>query len=258
MPARTVEGVIYDIPVEALPAYRGRRVIVRSRSPAGVVRACLSVPDAEVVCVQLDHLPGDVDALADWGDGVPVQLVMSDPGVEFPTLYRYARLVAKHPVRVVVPVRPGFSRAVKVAVALEMAVKLEVRQPGPAEIAELATVVEFYLHERSCTQPIEFFHGVLDALYHHRATTLWAIEDEDPDRIRHVDHDGVERGRDGRREPAGECAACEFRGICGGYFKWPRPEYDCDGIRTIFRMLATAAVELRRDVAAAIREERLS
>ncbi len=255
MPAETVDDVVYDIPIEALPAYRGRRVIVRSRSPAGVVSACLGVPDAEIVCVQLEHLPGDVDALADWGHGIPVQLVMSDPASEFPTLYRYARLIEKHPVRVAVAVRPGFSRAVKLATSLEMAVKLEVGQPGPAELAELAAVLEFYLHERSCTQPIEFFHGALRTLYHGHATTLWTIQDEDPARIRHIDHDGVETPRGGMHEQAGECAVCDFQGLCDGYFKWPRREYDCDGVKTIFQTLVTAALDLRRDVAAAIRDE---
>jgi hypothetical protein len=256
MPVETVADVIYDIPVEALPAYRGRRVIVRSRSPAGVVMACRRVPDAEVVCVHLDPLPGDVDSLAAWGAGIPVQLVMADPAVEFPTLYRYARLIDKHPVRVVMPARPGFSRAVKAATSLQMAVKLEVGQPAPGEIDELAAVLEFYLHERSCTQPVEFFHGVLRALYHGETTTLRSIQDEDPARIRHLDDDGVERpSRHARLVEHRECAACEFRGLCGGYFKWPCPGYACDGVKTLFRSLAMAAAGLRRDVAAAIREE---
>jgi hypothetical protein len=255
MAVEAVADVIHDIPVEALPAYRGRRVIVRSRSPAGVVMACRLVPDAEIVCVQLDQLPGDVDALAAWGAGIPVQLVMADPAVEFPTLYRYARLIDTHPIRVVMPARPGFSRAVKAATSLQMAVKLEVGQPAPHEIDELAAVLAFSLHERSCTQPVEFFHGVLRALYHGEATTLRSIQDEDPARIRHLDDDGAEwPSRPARLVEPGECAACEFRGICGGYFKWPRLDYACDGVKTLFRTLATAAGDLRRDVAAAIRE----
>jgi hypothetical protein len=253
MAVETAADVIYDIPVEALPAYRGRRVIVRSRSPAGIVMACRGVPEAEIVCVQLDPLPGDGDALAAWGAGIPVQLVMADPAVEFPTLYRYARLIDTHPLRVVMPARPGFSRAVKAATALQMAVKLEVGQPAPDEIDELAAVLEFSLHERSCTQPVEFFHGVLRALYHGEATTLRSIQDEDPARIRRLDDDGAERpSRPARLVESGECAACEFRGVCGGYFKWPRPDYACHGVKSLFRTLAAAAADLRHDVAAAV------
>jgi hypothetical protein len=123
---RLERRVVYDIPLEALPAYRGRRVIVRARSPARLVLLCRGVPDVEVVAVQLEGWPKHVDALADWGAGIPIQLTMLDPAVEFPALYRYVRLVDTHPVRVVMPVRHGFSRAVKLAISLEMAVKLDV------------------------------------------------------------------------------------------------------------------------------------
>jgi hypothetical protein len=73
--------VVYEIPLHALPDYRGRRVIVRSASPADVVLACRQVPDADVVCVQLDGLPSDVETLAGWGYGIPIQLTMPDPAV---------------------------------------------------------------------------------------------------------------------------------------------------------------------------------
>ena len=242
--------IVYDIPLDALPAYGGRNVMVRARSPADVVLGCRGVPDADVVCVQLEDLPTDLDPLAAWEYGLPIQVTMRDPAVEFPALYRYARLVDKHPVRIVMPVRQGFSRAVKLAISLEMAVKLDVGQPSPAAVNELATVLDFYLHASSCSQPIEFFHGALRALYRGNSTTLWEIQDEDPARVRRVDDDGIHWP--GRR-PAlvaetAECRTCEFWGVCGGYFKWPRRDYDCAGVKDLFRVLAAAASDLRSDV----------
>jgi hypothetical protein len=150
MPASSAERLVYDIAIERLPFHRGRKVIVRARSPAAVVSACRMTTDADVLCVQLQGLPVDVAALAEWGYAVPIEFTMSDPGAEFPALYRYARLVETHLVRVVVPVRPGFSRAVKLAASLHMAAKLDVGQPVPAEIDELAAVLDFYLHQPSC------------------------------------------------------------------------------------------------------------
>ena len=233
MLADPVDPVIYDIPVAAVPAYRGRRVIVR---------------------LPLDRLADEVDGLIPWGAGLPVQLLMRDPAAELSTLYRAAHLVETHAVRVVMPVRPGVRGAVKLATSLEMAVKLEVEQPSPAEIRELAAVLDHYLHARACAQPVEFFHGVLSALYQRRTTTLWAIQDEDPARMLRVEDDGVETPFPPVTLAADdECRTCAFSGVCGGYFKHPRRPYACDGVTTLFRTLAAAADDLRRDLAAADR-----
>jgi hypothetical protein len=59
----------------------------------------------------------------------------------------------------------------------------------------------------------------------------------------------------GRRklEPAAtgeksECDTCEFFDRCGGYFKWPNPDFDCEGVKGLFATLRTAAAELRTDL----------
>lgn len=49
--------------------------------------------------------------------------------------------------RVTVPVVPGFSKAVRLTVALQLAVKLEIGQPGRELIPELAEVLGLYLHQ---------------------------------------------------------------------------------------------------------------
>lgn len=265
MPGDEPGGPIYDIAVERLPFYAGRKVIVRARSATAVVVGCQLSRGTEVLGVQLQGLPSDVAVLTTWREGVPIELSLLDPATQFPSLYRFAGLVDTHPLRVLLPVWPGFSRAVKLAVALHVAVRLDVGQPDPSAVEELAAALEFYLYE-SCTQPIEFFHGALGALYHGGTTTLWDVLDENPALIRHVDDAGAEtlrRGAASRHAELGgfvprfrrallaeraECVTCEFWQTCGGYFKWPRRDYDCRDVKRLFRALAGAATELRQDV----------
>jgi hypothetical protein len=46
-----------------------------------------------------------------------------------------------------------------------------------------------------------------------------------------------------------ECRTCDFWGTCAGYFKWPRRDYECGGVKALFRTLRAAAADLRSDVA---------
>jgi sulfatase maturation enzyme AslB (radical SAM superfamily) len=50
----------------------------------------------------------------------------------------------------------------------------------------------------------------------------------------------------------GECSDCEFLAHCGGYFKWPRKDYRCSGVKTLFHTLRDAGEALRRDLDAFI------
>jgi hypothetical protein len=260
--------VVYNIPVHLVPAYRGRDVLVRSQDPTALVQALPDGDLEQLVGVQLLSLAADVDALADWGYGVPVDLVMRSPETEFPLLYRHARLLDKHPVRVSIPVCPALFKAVQVAAALRFTVKLEVGQPEPAAIEAMQSVLEFYLHHPSVAQPVEFFHTALRSFYDRHPVTLWDIQEEDPASIRYVTDDGRETiarrlaggsvsgdlgsfvaalQRELLAEP-GECCECEFFVHCGGYFKWPRKDYGCRGVKRVFRTLRDASEELRHDL----------
>jgi hypothetical protein len=241
---------------------------VRSQDPAALVHA---LPDGDLeklVGVQLLSLAADVDALANWGYSVPVDLVMLSPSTEFPLLYRHAKLLDKHPVRVSIPVLPEFFKAVKVASALRFTVKLEVEQPEPQAIEGLRSVLDFYLHHPSVSQPVEFFHASLMSLYNQNPVTLWDVQEEDPAYVRYVTDDGRETiarppigvrvtGELGRfvadfhqelLAERGECCECEFFAYCGGYFKWPRKDYNCSGAKTLFRTLRDASAALRYDL----------
>jgi hypothetical protein len=263
--------LIHNIPLHRLPNYRMGPLIVRADKPEALIAALMVEDPARVVAVQLLSLAADSEPLNAWATGLPVELVMMDPVAEFPLLYRHTNLLDQHPVRVVIPVRPGFINAVKVALALNFAVRLEPGQPEPALIEELAAVLEFYLHQPTVAQPIDYFQGTLLGFYHQDPAPLWAVLDEDPEWLRYVADDGAESlyGRlagvkitvtsdaglaswiDQVLAAGEECQACEFRQSCGGYFKWPRRDYDCAGVKRLFSALREAAEELRRDVEAA-------
>lgn len=106
------------------------------------------------------------------------------------------------------------------------------------------------------------------AFYHHQPVTLWDIQEDDPASVRYVTDDGKETMA---RPPVGvrvsgalgsfvadlqqallaerdECHACEFFAHCGGYFKWPRQDYGCSGVKTLFRTLQDASAALRHDL----------
>ena len=220
--------------------------------------------------MQLLSLLADVDPLAAWGYAIPVELVMQDPVTEFALLYRHARLLNKHPVRVSIPAVPGLYQAVKVASALQFAVKLELGQPVPAAIEEMRAVLDFYLHHNSVSQPIEFFHSALRSFYDQVPITLWELQEDDPVYLRYVTDGGAETvarrlaSANMTGDPCtfvanlqaalmteeGECCSCEFFENCGGYFKWPEKDYSCAGIKHLFRTLKDGADEIRRDLMA--------
>src|SRR5262245_56079815 len=169
--------VVYNIPVHLVHTYRGREVLVRTQAPAALVQA---LPDGaldKLVAVQLLSLATDVDTLANWGYGVPLELVMLSPNPEFPFFSSHANLLNKHPVRVSIPVLSDLFKAVKVASALRFTIKLEMGQPEPNAIEGLRSVLDFYLHHPSVSQPVEFFHTSLMSLYNQNPVTLWDVQE---------------------------------------------------------------------------------
>jgi hypothetical protein len=260
--------VVYNIPACQIGAYQGHPLIARSSDPSEWIR-CLS-DDAldHVVYLQLLSISADLDPLMHWGEGVPLELVVQDPTAEFPLLYDCTNLLDRHPVRVSIPLTPGFGQAVKLAVSLQFGVQLRVTQPDSLPVDELRNILHFYLHHSTASQPIDFFHSLFFAFHDEEPMTLWEIQEEDPACFRFVDDQGREHlpGRLARmdfagdkalfieefkkvvRAPESECSDCAFFQNCAGYFKWPNPHYRCDGIKSLLRMLRDAASELRSDL----------
>jgi hypothetical protein len=269
-------SVVYNIPVAMIESYRGRPVVVRSQDPADFPK-CLMNDDLEnLAYIQLLSPKTGLDALFQWGPSIPVDLVMLNPERGFPRLYEYSQLLPRHPVRVSIPVIPGFGKSVKLAVSLSFAIKLEVGQPDPALEKELSQVLNLYLHQPTVSQPIEPFHSILFAFYHDEPATLWAVQEEDPSCCRYITDQGEETiakrfaGEDLGEDVGsfvevfeselliekGECSYCEFLEYCCGYFKWPQKEFSCEGVKAIFRTLKDAAEELQKDHAAYLETRR--
>lgn len=265
-----MDSVVYNIPVSMIGAYRGRRLIVRSHHPAEIVGA-LSAEDLESVSyLQVLSVRSEPERLTCWGQGIPVDLVIQDPEVDLPLLYQCTPLLDRHAVRVTIPVVPGFNRVVKLAVSLDFAVKLEVSQPDPSLVDELSRVADSYLHQATVAQPVEYFHSLFLAFYRGDPVTLWSIQEEDPLQVRYITDEGretlsrrfaesdlkgdvttfVTRFEEALLAEKAECCGCEYLAHCSGYFKCPDREYRCDGVKTLFRTLKSAAEELRGDLAA--------
>jgi len=257
-----MNSVIYNIPVNLVPNYRGRQIVVRALDPNKVIAA---LPDSDREGLQFVQLlsaeidPDKLDTLTRWGQDVPLDILVTDPVLEFPHLYNFSKLLDSHPVRISISVKPGFIKAVKLAAALNFAIKLVVSQPDAALIKEISEVLDMYLHRSSISQPIEYFHSIFLSSYREEPASLWMIQEDDPDHFRFVSDGGEEKltPRFAGHDPASiipsngssECATCEFKTKCGGYFKWPDPHYSCDGVKSLFATIDEAAEELTENVA---------
>ncbi|MEA3273940.1 MAG: hypothetical protein U9Q81_01290 [Pseudomonadota bacterium] len=265
-----VSPIVYHVPLSQLPAYRGRSLIVRSARPRELVARLVPEDLANLAYVQLCSLPRDINGLIHWAEDLAIELLLDDPAEDFPRLYHYAKLLDNHPVRVALPVTMGFEKAAKLASSLQFAVRLQIGQPAAELLDPLARLLDDYLHGPTVAQPIEYFHSLLLSFCHEEPISLWVVQEEDPALVRYVDERGEERlpGKlakaDIGSDPAGfverwvntllvegaDCSECPFFEPCRGYFKWPRRDYDCAGVKTLFRTLQQAADELWCDLAA--------
>lgn len=264
-----MHDITYNIPLSRLDEFRDSRIIVRLTDPATIPEIRKADP-LLVSYVQLMADVFDITSVGRWPFEIPVDIVLTDPENEYPKLYEYSRVFSEVPVRVTIPVKPGFQKAVKLAASLGLAIKLDPNQPEPDLADALQAVLDSYLHHAGVSQPIEYLHSILLAFYHNTPASLWTIQEEDPAVYRYVHDSGVEALSP--RFPAGavsgelgtfldrfqadlldhgaECSRCEYFPVCGGYFKWPNAAYRCDGVQRIFRTLRDAAGELRQDAVA--------
>jgi len=261
------QSIVYNIPATMVGAFR-RDIVVRFFDPLETLQKLTQYDLKRLAYLQILGTGGDIDSLMRLEHSVPVDLVVQHPELDLPLLYRYSPLIAERPVRVSVRVAAGFSKVVKLALSLNFAVKLEVTQPEPALIEELLQIANLYLHQTTVSQPVEFIHSIFWSFYNRNPVTLWAIQEEDPARFRYITDLGVEtlsRRLAGVESKYGvasfirefaeellsekqECCDCAFFENCAGYFKWPRREYRCDGVKALFQTLRAAAEELRADI----------
>ncbi|MFY9984796.1 MAG: hypothetical protein WAK31_08555 [Chthoniobacterales bacterium] len=243
--------------------------IVRSRAE---LSQWLSNAPASLQWIQVEELLSDQDAwipAAQSTSNVPLDVLITDPGSQFSDLYRLVDVFAVRDVRVSMPASPGFLRAVKVAIALRLPVRLLPGQPSPEVLIELTEAVTFYLRDPMVEAPVEFFHSVLAAMCGTGDGSLWMILEEDPALFLRR---GVGVGFElpgGFSSPSSdlssttfveawfrrlleqdaECVTCPFQEICQGYFKWPDPAYDCGGVKQLFFAIKAAADEMGHELA---------
>ncbi len=96
------------------------------------------LPGAEGL--QVEGLIGDPEVWALAAQGtvpIPLDVVLDDPASEFSALYRLVDVRIVRPVRVTIPVRPGFFKALCLAASLQLPVRLLPGQPSAELLAEL-------------------------------------------------------------------------------------------------------------------------
>ena len=238
-------------------------IISARRSPAACCSATLL---QQALFVQIDVVAGCGSDLGWAMSARGIDLRLADP-LQANELYRYAWLVGRLPVRVSVPGTSGVPSAVRVSVALGMAVKLEFPPDAAADWDDLADVLDLYLHGRFVAQPVEPFHSLLQATFHHRPENLWRVQDEDPEHVRYLsaqsqpivagrfernprvclDERFVARWRATASRPGLACCGCSFEERCRGYFQWPDPSSSC-AARPLLARIAQAADQLADDL----------
>ena len=221
---------------------------------------CLRVPNPNAESIQVQGLIGDPEVwalAAQGGMQIPLDVILSDPALEFSSLYRLVDVRLVREVRVSIPTRPGFLKALRLAASLQLPVRLLPGQPCPQSLVELNEAAYFYLRDPMVEAPVEFFHSVFSAFRGMEEGTLWTFLEQDPAFFCHVDPAGqalhepdfVEAHLSDLLKTGAECATCRWQPICAGYFKWPDPAYDCEGVKALFATLESAALEITNDLA---------
>jgi hypothetical protein len=244
-------------------------VIVRNR--AEFLR-WLRDPPHGLRWLQVEGMLGDSEAWAEAAHNdshIPLDVVLSDPASEFSDLYRLVDACAAREVRVTVPAAPGLAKAVRLAAALRLPVRVLPAQPAAEVLEELRDALDFYLHEPMVETPVEFFHSLLATMSGGDAGSLWMILEEDPEAFQLFDANGRARlPRAGNSGPVtmacegfvethlnsliaqgAECVTCPWQLQCRGYFKWPNPLYSCEGVKRLFSSIQMAGNEIRKELA---------
>jgi hypothetical protein len=258
----------YSIPASLVDSFPDHYLIIRSPDLSELV-GCLSKVSRDRVCyVELTSLEGDPDIFLEIDAPLAFNLVLDGTPLKFSSLYKFTgRPQEKHPIRVTVPASPGFGKAVKLAVSLGFPVKIEATQPSPDLIKELMAILDYYLHNTTVSQPIEFFHSMLISFFRSDPVTIWQVQEEDPQIYQYITdngktvlsrrlqtieiHDTDSNYLDNLKSELlleqGECSTCPYFSRCLGYFKLPDRQFKCHDIRRLLGVIEEAASTLVSD-----------
>jgi hypothetical protein len=232
-------------------------VIVKSREEFS---HWLNHPHPDLVGIQVEDLINDPEvwALAAQGQrDTPLDVILKDPAGEFSALYRLADVRLVRPVRVTIPALPGLRKALRLAASLQLPVRVLPGQPDADSLLELTAAADFYLRDPMVDAPIEPFHSVFAGLRGMTEGDLWEFLDQDPALFSKPDEAGqppqapdfVKNHFADLLRMGIQCSTCLWQDLCAGYFKWPDPAYDCDGVKSLFNLLESAAREITHDLA---------
>ena len=258
------QGPVLNVPVGWADAHPAGPLIVRVTGPCDVSKTH-GLPLDRVVWIEMPLALVE----APWPMGAPLDVVLEDPAREAAGLYALDRVRRDHPVRVTIPGRPGIARSARIAMALELPVRLLTPQPASDVLAELGEVLETYLHDSRATAPVEFLQSALAWSLFGDAPSPWAALEIDPDWYPRLGAGGApgdetwpprEAGFVARRftrlvEAGGACATCRAREWCRGFFKWPDPAYECEGVWRLLARIEESAASISQDLAEAKRFE---
>src|SRR5262245_46332919 len=140
-----------DLPISILPSALAETqgdepfaVIVRSREE---LCRWLSNPHPGLRWLQVEGMLEDQDAwteAAHSDSNIPLDVVLSDPASEFSLLYRLVDACAVRSIRVTMPAAPGLTKAIRLAAALRLPVRVLPGQPSDAALDELHDGLRFY------------------------------------------------------------------------------------------------------------------
>lgn len=248
---------VLNVPAGSVSPHPAGPVVVRVSDPSDISRIGAAPLDRLVwleVPLRLIEAP--------WPPGAPLDILVEDPKREAAGLYALVQLRRDRGVRVTIPGRPGIARCARIAMALQLPVRLMTLQPSPEVLAELDEVLDVYLHDPQASAPVEFLQAALAWWLHGDARPIWVALELDPDWFpRAGDHAGSPEAPTAPCEPdfvarrlaelvasGAECATCRFQGWCQGFFKWPDPGYECAGVTRFLARLETTAAQIGRDL----------
>lgn len=248
---------IMSVAAECVDEYPEGPLIIRVRSPQDVSVLNGVHPD-RIIWMEA---PSAI-AFEKWPSGVGLDAMVSDPAKEAANLYSLTRVRDYRPLRVTIPGVAGVGRAARIAMALQIPIRLLLQQPTPEVVSELYSVLKTYLHDPQTNASVQPFDSALAFWLHGNPATVWMALDLDPAYVRQVpdiaetqqvtaiadDPDFVGGTLDRLIANGAECADCPFVGWCAGFFKWPNPNYTCEAIKPLLGSIADSAAQIARDL----------
>jgi hypothetical protein len=263
--------MIYKIPLSLSSSYSNEDVMVRGSDPAALVKAVSEDGNGRIKAVQLLSPGSGMELLNNLPQSMAIDVCLTGTLKDSRMIPVWRRLLKGMPVRLIVPVIPGFSDTLKQALRSGMRVGLVLDQPCDTAVEELKESFVFFTREPDVKEPVDLFYGLFRSFLTRSVESLWRIQEEHPSAYRYV----TDLGEMTLSRRLGnsvnvlnletilldhkanlflnkeECCTCHFFSHCEGYFKLPKDGYSCAAIKEFFALVWDTAAELRLDLSQA-------